>query len=50
MLVGPFRVYLDGHWPGDVVVAYLLASLWLVGTVEAHLFLTPCLDITHVQH
>ena len=49
-LVGPFRVYLGEHWSSDVVGAYLVASLWLAGTVEAHLFLEPRLDITCAQH
>jgi membrane-associated phospholipid phosphatase len=43
-------VYLGEHWPSDVVSAYLFASLWLAGTVAAHLFLKPRLDITRAQH
>jgi membrane-associated phospholipid phosphatase len=43
-------VYRGEHWPSDVVGAYLFASLWLAGTVEAHLFRKPRLDITHVQY
>jgi membrane-associated phospholipid phosphatase len=49
-LVGPSRVHLGAHWRSDVVGAYLVASVWLAGTVEAHLFLKPRLDITRVQH
>ena len=43
-------MYLGEYWPSDVVGAYLCASLWLAGTIEANLFLKPRLDITRAQH
>jgi len=39
VLVGPSRVYLGQHWPSDVLGAYLLAAVWLAGTIELHLLL-----------
>ena len=43
-------MYLGEHWPSDVVGAYLFASLWLAGTIEAHLFLKPRLAMARAQH
>jgi membrane-associated phospholipid phosphatase len=42
-------VYLGEHWPNDVVGAYLVASLLLAGTIEAHLVLKPRLDMARAQ-
>lgn len=39
ILVGPSRIYLGQHWPSDALAAYLLAGLWLAGTIEALLLL-----------
>ena len=43
-------MYLGEHWASDAVSTYLFASLWLAGTVEAHLFRKSRFDITRVQH
>ena len=40
-LVGPSRVYLGAHWPSDTLGAYLLAGIWLAGTIKLHLLLKP---------
>jgi undecaprenyl-diphosphatase len=40
-VVGFSRVYLGEHWPSDVIGAYCLASLWVVGTIELLLALKP---------
>ena len=42
-------MYLGEHWASDAVSTYLFASPWLAGTIEAHLFLKPRLDMARAQ-
>jgi undecaprenyl-diphosphatase len=36
VLVGPSRIYLGEHWASDVLGAYLLGSLVLLGAIQAY--------------
>jgi membrane-associated phospholipid phosphatase len=39
MPVGPSRMRLGEHWPSAVLGTYVLAGLWLAGTIELHVVL-----------
>jgi undecaprenyl-diphosphatase len=39
LLVGPYRVHVQAHFPSDVLAGYLLGGIWLPVIIPAFLFL-----------